>query len=133
MAQTINDRMEILVNEKFAGNKAAFAKFIGLSPTAISSYLGKERRSKPNIDMVTNIIVKLRVDPMWLLTGETSSKSDIRTEGDFSPASQSGNVSVVVSDSVVAERVRLLEQLLSEKDARIDELKERIEELKAQK
>ena len=42
MEETINDRMEMLVNERFDGNKAAFAKAIDLAPTAISSYLSKQ-------------------------------------------------------------------------------------------
>ncbi len=55
----------------------------------------------------------------------------VHTEGDYSPASDSGDVSVMVGDAVLAERVRLLQQLMEEKDERITELKERIEELKA--
>lgn len=54
----------------------------------------------------------------------------VHTEGAYSPASESGDVSVVVGDALMAERVRSLEALLAEKDARIDELKERINELK---
>ena len=38
--ETINDRMELIINERFDGNKAAFAKKIGLPPTGLSSYLG---------------------------------------------------------------------------------------------
>ena len=68
--ETVNDRMEILVNELCNGNKALFAKSIGLQPTAISSYLGSKRRSKPSIDMVTNISNNLNVDLDWLLTGK---------------------------------------------------------------
>lgn len=55
---------------------------------------------------------------------------EVHTEGDYSPASDSGDVSVVVGDAVLAERVKLLQQLIEEKDERIAELKERIEELK---
>lgn len=55
----------------------------------------------------------------------------IKTEGDYSPASRDGDISVVVGDSVLAERVKSLQQLIEEKDVRIAELKERIEELKA--
>lgn len=131
MEETINDRMEQLANQMFDGNKAAFAKAIGLHPSAISSYLSQQRRSKPNIDMVTNIIVKLKVDPLWLLTGEETPKNGVHTEGDFSPASDKGDVSVIVGDAVLAERVKMLQQLIDEKDERIAELKERIEELKA--
>lgn len=56
---------------------------------------------------------------------------EVHTEGDYSPASDSGDISVIVGDAVLAERVRLLQQLMEEKDERITELKERIEELKA--
>lgn len=118
MTETINDRIEIIVNEKFNGNKAAFAKSIGLPPTGISSYLGKQRRSKPSVDMVTKIITTLGVDARWLLTGEeTASQSvnSVETNGDFSPASMHGNVSVA-TDAVLAERVKALEALLAEKE-----------------
>lgn len=56
---------------------------------------------------------------------------EVHTEGDYSPASETGDVSVIVGDAVLAERVKLLQQLIEEKDERIAELKERIEELKA--
>lgn len=131
MVETINDRIEMLVNQRFDGNKAAFAKSIGLLPTGLSNYLGKQRRSKPSVDMVAKIVVTLGVDARWLLTGEEIPKKEVHTEGDYSPASDSGDVSVVVGDTVLAERVKLLQQLIDEKDERIAELKERIEELKA--
>lgn len=130
MTETINDRIETLINDRFGGNKAAFAKSIGLPPTGLSNYLGKQRRSKPSVDMVTKIVVTLDVDARWLLTGEETPKKEVHTEGDYSPASDRGNVSVVVGDAVLAERVKLLQQLIVEKDERIAELKERIEELK---
>lgn len=58
-------------------------------------------------------------------------KAVVHTEGDYSPASKNGDVSVIVGDAVLVERVKSLEALLAEKDARIEELKERIEELKS--
>lgn len=131
MAETINDRIEMLVNERFDGNKAAFAKSIGLPPTGMSSYLSKQRRSKPSVDMVTKIVVTLDVDARWLLTGEESPKKEVHTEGDYSPASDSGDVSVVVGDAVLAERVRLLEKIIAEKEERISDLRERISDLRA--
>lgn len=118
MTETINDRIELLVNERFGGNKAAFAKSIGLPPTGISSYLGKQRRSKPSVDMVTKIITTLDVDARWLLTGEAANEksvNSVETTGDFSPASMHGNVSVA-TDAVLAERVKALEALLAEKE-----------------
>lgn len=57
----------------------------------------------------------------------------LQTEGDYSPASDSGDVSVVVGDAVLAEQIKSLKALMAEKDARICELKERIDELKTNK
>lgn len=37
--ETINDRVEMLVNERFNGNEAAFAKAMGWPPTIMSTYL----------------------------------------------------------------------------------------------
>lgn len=125
--ETINDRMEMLVNERFNGNKAAFAKSIEMSPTSMSSYLGNKRRSKPSVDMVAKIVLALDVDAKWLLTGiETADKveNSVETSGDFSPASMNGNVSVG-TDAVLAERVKALEALLAEKERLINVLMDR--------
>lgn len=135
--ETINDRMEMLVNERFNGNKAAFAKAIAVEPTTMSSYLGNKRRSKPSVDMVTKIVVSLNVDARWLLTGEGSEKPSNVSVGDNSDGNvigshnSVGNVSTHAGDTaVLEERIKSLDFALTEKDERISELKERIEELK---
>lgn len=122
--ETINDRMEMLVNERFNGNKAAFAKSIDMSPTSMSSYLGNKRRSKPSVDMVAKIVLALDVDAKWLLTGEETPQQDVNnnlhgnlTDSNVAIGSHNsvGNVSVG-SDAVLAERVKSLEALLAEKE-----------------
>ena len=122
--ETINDRMEMLVNQKFGGNKAAFAKTIGLPPTGLSNYLGTKRRSKPSVDMVTKIVLALDVDARWLLTGEETPLQNLNTEvhGNVTDSNVAigshnsvGNVSVG-TDAVLAERVKSLEALLVEKE-----------------
>lgn len=111
--ETINDRMEMLVNERFNGNKAAFAKSIDMSPTSISSYLGNKRRSKPSVDMVAKIVLTLDVDAKWLLTGEETQQQNMNTNmrGNVTDS----NVSVG-TDAVLAERIKALEALLAEKE-----------------
>lgn len=49
--ETINDRIEMLVNERFNGDKAAFAKAIGTERATLSNYIGNVRRSKPGEKM----------------------------------------------------------------------------------
>lgn len=123
--ETINDRMEMLVNERFNGNKAAFAKSIDMSPTSMSSYLGNKRRSKPSVDMVAKIVLVLDVDARWLLTGEETAKqqnANTNMHGNVTDSNVAigshnsvGNVSVG-TDAVLAERVKALEALLAEKE-----------------
>lgn len=67
---TVNDRMQAITDLMFGGNKAAFAKAIGIAPTSITNYLGKQRASKPSADLLEKIVNSLDVDAMWLLTGK---------------------------------------------------------------
>lgn len=114
--ETINDRMEMLVNERFNGNKAAFAKAIGTERATLSNYIGSARRSKPSVDMVTKIVVALNVDARWLLTGEKDEMHNNVSVGDNSD----GNVAIVTTNAgdtaVLEERVKSLEALLAEKE-----------------
>lgn len=122
--ETINDRMEMLVNERFNGNKAAFAKAIAVEPTTMSSYLGNKRRSKPSVDMVTKIVVSLNVDARWLLTGEEDETHNNVSVGDNSDGNVAigshnsvGNVTTNAGDTaVLEERIKSLEALLAEKE-----------------
>lgn len=129
MTETINDRIEMLVNERFSGNKAAFAKSIGLSSTGLSNYLSKHRRSKPSVDMVTRIITTHDVDARWLLTGEDAQGNNAIASGDGAVA-VNGNGTAhhfttnASSDAVLAERVKALEALLAEKERLIKVLME---------
>ena len=76
MSETINDRIQYLVDTKFNKNKSAFARAVGLSEAGMSSYLGTQRRSKPNVDMVSKIIKALNVDARWLLLGHNTPRGD---------------------------------------------------------
>lgn len=68
---TINERMQYIVDERFSGNKASFAKAIGIAPTSISNYLSKSRASKPTSDILGGIInVVHDLNASWLLTGK---------------------------------------------------------------
>lgn len=59
-----------IVEVYFEGNKASFAKKIGIAPTSITNYIGKQRASKPSSDLLEKIVNSLDVDAMWLLTGK---------------------------------------------------------------
>ena len=127
--ETINDRMEMLVNELFDGNKAAFAKAIGLPPTGLSNYLGSKRRSKPSVDMVTKIVTNLNVDAYWLLTGEKSRTTQLSIEGhnnQVNGVGAKGNINGGTVDvAVLEERIKAMQQLLQEKERTIKILMEK--------
>ena len=107
----------MLVNERFGGNKAAFASSIGLGPTALSNYLGNKRRSKPSVDMVAKIVKALDVDAKWLLIGEQSANNHVSTQGDYSPASVNGDaINTIGEVDLLKEQVKHLEELLAEKE-----------------
>ena len=55
--ETINDRLEQIINALFNGNKAAFAKSIDLPPTGMSNYIGNKRRSIPSSEIASKIVL----------------------------------------------------------------------------
>lgn len=123
--ETINDRIEMLVNERFNGNKAAFAAALGMGPTIMSSYLGGKRRSKPSVDMVAKIVKLLNVDAKWLLIGEQTQNNQVSTQGNYSPASVNGDaINTSGEVELLQQRVKLLEDLLAEKERLINVLME---------
>ena len=60
MENTVNQRIETLVNRYAEGNKAKFAKSIGVTATSFSNYVG-ERQSKPGYDVLKSILKKQNI------------------------------------------------------------------------
>lgn len=54
----------------------------------------------------------------------------IRTEGAFSPASATGNATVSVGDAAMVAEVKHLRELIAEKNERIADLKDHLNELR---
>lgn len=74
---SISERLQYIIEELFDGNKAAFARTIGIAPTSISNYLGKERASKPSSDILEKIVNSVeKVNAYWLLTGKGEAFAD---------------------------------------------------------
>lgn len=134
--ETINDRIEQLINERFDGNKSAFAKTINSTSAILSNYVGKNHRSKPSIDMVIKICDCLGVNSYWLLTGKGDqyppSSSPVNTGAITSPPSSptvpppapsphndSAPKQATDADNEVSalhEQIKLMQQLLEEKE-----------------
>ena len=82
------------------------------------------RENKIQAGDLERIAAELAVDIDFFFRATDTPKAAPTIAGD-------NDTAPMVSDAVLSERVKLLMQLISEKDERINELKERIEELKA--
>lgn len=66
----IIDRIEYL-RDYLGLNKSRFSGEIGMKPQTYNNFIGAQG-SKPNIELITGIVNKFGVNPMWLLNGSGS-------------------------------------------------------------
>lgn len=107
-------------SEKREGGLKKLAADIGMSEQNLHRCI---RNNKIQAVDLENIALLLNVD-IRIFFDESISKlanNTVETNGDFSPASMNGNVSVA-TDAVLAERVKSLEALLAEKERLINVL-----------
>ena len=126
---TINKRFELLINELFNGNKRAFAKAMGISPTVVENVVGT-RQGKPSYDVLEKIYSNANISAHWLLTGEGSmlcSDSSGTISGDISNSAVSTagpaintvgqhSVELQTENHHLQQRITDLERLLDEKE-----------------
>lgn len=110
--ETINDRMQQIADVYYGGNKAAFAKAIGIAPTSITNYIGKQRASKPSSDLLEKIVNSLDVDAMWLLTGKGDLKRKQIEDGLLFPKEDINN-----EVNILKEEIARLRDLLNAKNS----------------
>lgn len=130
--------LENLVNHYTDGNKAQFAKIVGVSPQTLSKWIG---RKTFNAELIYEKCEKVSAE--WLLSGEGSMIKDKDCYASDSPSSSSpvaNNDIAPVSDNdmvchamtheslakaeVMKERIKSLEALLQEKERLIKVLME---------
>lgn len=92
-------QIQSIIDERFNHNKAAFARAVGISPTTLASYLSTKKASKPTSDFLCDVVDKLGISAVWLLTGQGEMANeqqphgdDVRTSGANSPGKIVGNV-----------------------------------------
>lgn len=95
----------------------AFSKRAGIDSSNFKKMLdGSQTITKQTLKKISEAY---NVSLAWLLTGEGEMRqinNSIKTNGDFSPASMNGNISVQGTDVLLVERVKHLEELLAEKE-----------------
>lgn len=93
------------------------ASDIGMSEANLHRCVNNNKIQAADLE---KIALLLKVDIRLFFDEEVSKLSDksvrsVETNGDFSPASMNGNVSIE-TDAILAERVKHLEELLAEKE-----------------
>lgn len=68
---TINNRFEWIIKILFHGNKSAFAKSVGISPTVVENVVGT-RKGKPSYDVLYKVCANANISAEWLFFGEES-------------------------------------------------------------
>ncbi|MFA6727380.1 MAG: hypothetical protein WCS17_04065 [Prevotella sp.] len=65
----INERIQQLINTVSNGNKRAFSKLIGVTPTVIENIVGT-RKGKPGYELLEKIVFAIEnINIDWLITG----------------------------------------------------------------
>lgn len=69
MKTSVNQRVKNIIDDLYSGNKRAFAKEIGVSPTVIENIVGT-RQGNPSFEVTQKIYANANINLEWLLTGE---------------------------------------------------------------
>lgn len=142
---TINNRIKIIIESHFGGNKTAFSEAVGISTSVVDNLVGK-RQSRPSFEVLQKIAELPNVPLDWLVHGEkrgkNSSNSISNIAGGDNNISAPQLINSVIDTStkeilndksmmighLMAEN-RALNSTLEEKEQRIKEKDERIAEL----
>jgi len=70
--EQITNRLIIIVDELFSGNKSSFGKIVGYDESRIRAYTHKNinERSMPTSEFIAAVIKYIEINPEWLLLGE---------------------------------------------------------------
>lgn len=114
----INNRIALVIKE-LGYNKNSFSKAIGLSNNTTIGNIVSGRKTKPSFDVIYRILTTFdSINKGWLLTGEGSMlQSDVQ---EAAPAKAA--VKSPANQEVVCKECRLKEEIIKEKEARIQEL-----------
>lgn len=136
---SINDRIQIIIDTVYNGNKSMFAKAIGVTPSLVDGIVGK-RQSAPSFKVLCDIYTIVNVNPDWLLLGDGNmfdNASKIQPSYEFknnghnivgSSNNKIGSLNGIGTDN--SEISSNLFELLKKKDEQIEKLLSIIEKLK---
>lgn len=69
--ETINERIQMIVNKHYRGNESEFARDVGIGQSTLNGILGT-RKNNPSADTVSKILnaKRLKINTDWLIKGE---------------------------------------------------------------
>ena len=79
---SIGEVKPYIIDKRFNHNKAAFARAVEISPTTLASYLNPKKASKPTSDFLCDVVEKLGINAVWLLTGQGEMEEKQKPQGD---------------------------------------------------
>ena len=102
------------LSENRGGGLKKLAADVGMSEQNLHRCIRNNKMQAADLEKIASL---LNADIRIFFDADVSklSNNKVETDGDFSPASMMGNVSVG-ADAILAERVKHLEELLSEKE-----------------
>ena len=119
----INKLIQLIGEEKT--RKVDVIRMTGISRPTLDSILAGNDFKVSNLEKIARAL-KVPVGYFF----DESAGIAITTTGDYSPASDSGDITLNVGDPVLTERIKAMEALIKEKDERLKEKDERISDLR---
>lgn len=110
---SVNERFEDIIRGLFGGNKAAFAKTIGVSATVIENIVGT-RKGNPSYGVIEKVCANANINPSWLVLGEGSMlRTEMPTETSAKPSDGAdlGGIDVETMLQTIATQARIIERL----------------------
>lgn len=118
------------LSEKRAGGMRKLASDIGMSEQNLHRCVNNNKIQAADLEKIARML-SVEIQIFFDDDVRASSNNTVETNGDFSPASMHGNVSVGVrADAILTEKVKYLEELLAEKERLIKVYERMMEEKK---
>lgn len=102
------------LSEKRVGGMRKLASDIGMSEANLHRCVNNNKIQAADLEKIA-LLLKIDIRVFFDEQLFERANNTVNTNGDFSPASMNGNVSVG-GDAILAERVKHLEELLAEKE-----------------
>ncbi len=102
------------LSEKRVGGMRKLASDIGMSEANLHRCVNNNKIQAADLEKIA-LLLKIDIRVFFDEQLFEHANNTVHTNGDFSPASMNGNVSVG-GDAILAERVKHLEELLAEKE-----------------